>query len=79
SLASQGQISEALGLCRVAAEADTSHRPAIVAAEALMRGKPSPAEFQQVEGMLTQALQSHPTNTALLMSMANVMHLQGRV
>lgn len=79
SLAGQGQMSEALGLCRKAAESDTSHRPAIVAAEVLMRGTPSPAEFQQVEEMLTQALESHPTNTGLLMSMANVMHLQGRV
>jgi cellulose synthase operon protein C len=78
-LAQQGQMGQAIELCRKAAQSDPSVRPALTVAMALLAGKPSAEDFQLAEPILTKAVAGHKDDLDLLNALASVRVIQQRL
>lgn len=70
SLAAQGNYAEVVSVCGAAAKSDNSPRPAQVLASSLASGKPTKDDLAKAEPLISQALQSHPTDANLLFAVA---------
>ena len=79
ALAQQGQMSQAVELCRDAAKTDNSPRPALTLAAVLLLGKPSAEDFQIAEPMLAKAAADHKDDVNLLTVLGGVRVLQQRL
>jgi tetratricopeptide (TPR) repeat protein len=78
SMAEIGRLDEAIEWCVKAGSGDSSPRPAIAAASALLRSS-NPAEIHaNAEELITRALESHPTDTSLLSTVGALRVVQHR-
>ncbi|MFO0820975.1 MAG: tetratricopeptide repeat protein [Pirellulales bacterium] len=78
SLSRQMRRLEALDICLEAAKTDRSPKPAMVACELLLQGRPTSDEFGKAETLIVENLERHPADVVLLASAANVRMFQGR-
>lgn len=78
SLARQSRRLDALDVCLEAAKTDRSSKPATVACELLLQGRPTVDEFTRAEPLIADNLARHPSDVVLLASAANVRLFQGR-
>ncbi len=73
SLVQQGRVGEAIKVCQDAAKSDSSPRPAIAAASALLAASGlKPEDYQPAEPLLSKALNDHKDHVGLLLAVANV-------
>lgn len=79
-LAAQGQVAEAVKLCRDAVpQDDSSPKLPLVLASLVVRGTASPEELQNIEPELSAAMESHGDNLNLLSSVANIRVIEGKL
>jgi tetratricopeptide (TPR) repeat protein len=79
SLARQGQVGEAIRICLAAAKSEQSHRPALAMAAVLVGAKPAAEHYKLAEPVLTEALKKHRDRPDVLIAIANVRVVQGRL
>jgi len=71
-LAQQDRMQDAIDVCVEAAKSDQSTGPATVLASVLVTRNATEGEFQQAEPVLKGAMEDHPDDIALLLTLANL-------
>ncbi len=71
-LARQDRMQDAIEVCQKAAQSDESTRPASLLASILVNEQANEDELEQAEPVLKDALEEHPDDVALLLSLANL-------
>jgi len=78
ALVAQDRMTEAVKVCADASMNDSSARPAIILAAALMTGQPTSKDLQTAEPILAKAVREYPQNVSLLMGVASLRVRQGQ-